>query len=292
MRIALPILLALGCGDVRSGGNRGDPIWVMQADLQGVALGNPEGEYRAVFGFVSYGEGDLFDCYDQSAPLLCGLRVSFEQKLVVGPTEVMPVLDGLAVPVYEFPAHEDLLSRNGAILALGGLGIYDDRNMNGELDALTGSEPIDDLVAESVTPPDYRSLAVYREGPLHSFWDLLRDFFKCPDPPQGYSVVRVYTEGGRITDCRVSRDEHLLVSDSSNEETARIQCALTQEGLPLEVLAKSHEPAPLPENAVVTACSATRLDYYLDNGNYCDQFDPNFYLIRPAETPPDWWPCR
>jgi hypothetical protein len=285
----LPFLVA--CGDVRSGDSLGDPIWVMQADLQGVALGDPEGEHRALFGWVSFGEGDLFDCYDETTWWLCGLRVSYQQKLLLGPTEVMPVIDGLAVPFYEFPKREELLSRKGAVLALGGLGIYDDRNLNGELDPIMTADPIDRLVAESITPPDYRSLAVYREGPVHAFWELFRELLRCPDPPEGYSVVRVYTEGNEIKECRVTPDTHLLVSDSSDVETARIQCALNSSGIPLTILAKSHDPAPLPENAVVTACNAMRVDFYLDNGNFCDQFDPNFYVLRQNEAPPAWWPC-
>jgi hypothetical protein len=288
-RIWLAMVL-LGCGDLRSADNPGDPIWIMQADLQGVALGEPEGEYRAMFGWVSYGEGDLFDCYDETSWFFCGQRIQFEQQLQLGPTQVMPILDGLMVPFYQFPDQAKLLSRNGAVLALGGLGIYDDRNLNGELDAITSEDPIDRLVAESVTPPDYRSLAVYREGPVHSFWELFRELLGCPDPPIGYSVVRVDVNGAEISNCRVTPDTHLLVSDSNDAETARLQCALNQEGLPLQVLLKPDVPMPLPENAVVTSCNQMQLQFYVDNGGFCDRFDTTIYRVR-NQVPPDWWPC-
>ena len=285
----LAILVLAGCGDLRSGGSFGDPIWVMQADLQGVALGAPEGEYRALFGWVSYGEGDLFDCYDETVWWLCGQRVSWEQQLQLGPTDVVPTIDGLMVPFFEFPRQDQLLSRKDAVLALGGIGIYDDRNLNGELDP-PSEESVDQLVAESISPPDYRSLAVYREGPVHAFWELFRDLFKCPDPPEGYSVARVWTEGNEIRECRVTPGTHLLVSASTNEDTARIRCALRNEGLPLQVLLKPDQPMPLPANAVVTRCTPNELEFYTDNGSFCDQFDTTIYRVRD-QVRPDWWPC-
>jgi hypothetical protein len=286
---AIPLLVA--CGDVRSGSSFGDPIWMMQADLQGVALGDPEGEYRALFGWVSYGEGDLFDCYDETVWWLCGQRISFQQQLQLGPTELFPVVDGLMVPFFELPREEELLSRKGSVLALGGLAIYDDRNLNGELDPINSTDPIDELVAESISPPDLRSLAVYREGPVHSFWEIFRDLLGCPDPPLGFSVARVMLEGNEVRECQVTPDTHLLISDSTNADTARIQCALKNEGLPLNTLVRPDVPMPLPENAVVQCNGPKELQFYVDEGEFCDRFDTTIYRVRPNQTAPEWWPC-
>jgi hypothetical protein len=113
----------------------------------------------------------------------------------------------------------------------------------------------------------------------------------CPDPPLEYSVIRADVVGLELTNCRVSRTTHLLVSPSSNEDAARLQCTLLDKGLPLDVLTGSHKPEPLPENAVVTRCMPRRLEFYLDNGSFCDQFAINFYQVPATEMPPAWWPC-
>ena len=99
---------------------------------------------------------------------------------------------------------------------------------------------------------------------------------------------RVYLNGLE-PDCRVSRDTRLLVTASGDDQTARIRCGFGT-GV-LNAVVKAHEPMPLPPNAVVTCTSPTRLDFYLDNGGFCDRFDTNFYEVKRNQTPPLWWPC-
>ncbi len=294
MRAAwLFILILTGCGDVRSSGNLGNPIWVMHGDLQGVALGRPEGEHRALFGWLSFGEGDLFDCLEQTSFLLCGLRTSYQYQLQLEDAEVLPVFpNGLDVPFYRLPREDELLSRDGAVMAVGGIGIYDDRNLNGELDPITSSDPIDRVVAESVTPPNVRSLAIYREGPIHPVWFPFRDAYGCPDPPLGFSVGRVDVDAEGKLACNVSRSTRLLVTASNDDQTARIRCGFGTG--PLNAVVKSTDPMPLPDNAVVDCLGPNRMEFYLDQGSFCDQFDTSTYVLKgpQIEDPPAWWPCK
>lgn len=302
-RQALPFALLLAaCGDVATGHSLGAPIYVMQAEMQGSEIGEPEGEHRAIFGWASLGDGDYYDCLESTNVLFCGRRTQQDTKLVLSHTEVRTRFpSGLEIPFYAFPKREDLLDRQGAVLAVGGMAIYDDRNLNGELDPIAPDDPapIDHVVAESIFGALERqevpaTLAIFREGPLHPAWNALRDLWDCPPPPPGFSVGRL----DKDLKCTVSRTEALLVTASDDDATARARCG---GGIGRINLAfRSQEPMMPPPESAVSTCKQGRLVFYEDHGNFCDQFDFTVYALKGCtgarcwdlrEDPPAWWPC-
>lgn len=296
---AILILFLAGCGAVDSLDHPGDPLVTLRAELQGMTLEPPKGTHRALFGWLSVGGGGYVDCLATTNWLDCVTMPQPESLLTVFDIPLQPTsLNTLQISLWSLPQEEDLLEYQGAKLALGGLVIYDDANLNGQLDVTppNASEPIDTLVAESAIT-NLRSLALYRQGPLHPYWALIAGLADCAAPPQGLST-------GRIDDnfnCTVNRSNALLVTASNNERLDRALCGGPLTDLPL-LSQDSFPVGPLPSNARHECLPArASLSFYIDEGNFCDQFKTRIYSLEGCdvqndcwdltEMPPSWWPC-
>jgi hypothetical protein len=291
-----------GCGDLSTAGNLGEPIYVMKAELSGMEIGEPEGEHRAIFGWASVGDGDYFDCLESTNALTCALRGSFESRLVLLETEAHARFpSGLDIPFHAFPKSEELLDRNGSVLAIGGMAIYDDRNLNGTLDPISEQDPapVDRVVAESIFDALQKKqfpikVALFREGPVHPAWNVFRDFYDCPPPPPGFSVGSL----DRDLVCTVSRTDSLRLEASGDGSTARARCG---GGVNNIDLIRSMEPVGPPPEGTIAACTDRGdLFFYEDRGNFCDQFNGTVYALKGclashcwdfSVSPPEWWPC-
>jgi hypothetical protein len=296
-------LIAAGCGEIRSTENDGEALFRISAALRGAAFPPAEGEHRALFGWVFVGGGPYVDCVERQSFLLCGPTPVYETKLSLFSASVEPKFpSGMDVLFHSLPDESMLLDRGGAKLALGGLAIYDDKNLNGELDPIGPNDvaPTDRMLAESAfSSPE--SVAVYREGLVHPIWAIFRDAFDCPNPPLGYSVARL----DENLKCVISPEENLVITTSDNSRTDRWLCggALVD----FQLLRRSEEPLePPPEDAAGIECllDGMRYQYFIDEGNYCDRYKTRLFSLRGCdpnrpnhcwdlrETPPEWWPCR
>lgn len=305
-RWACWLLSLAACGPVRGGSEVGEPIHTFYADLQGDAIPEVEGELRVVFGWLSYGGGPWVDCYDTTGQVLdCGIPGAndYETNLVLFNVAANPRLPGgLEIPFYDFPDPADLLVHNGSVFAFGGLALYDDRNLNGELDPIDADtgEPADRLLAES-TITDVQTLAIFREGPdehavKDGFFDRALD---CPTAPLGYSVGRYTREGG----CEIGREIPILMTRSDPMQVGRARCGGAIAGFNFETRAKE-PPASFPPNAVIECGTNNDVYVWLDNGRFCDRYRQTRYalqsdpLTRPADAwdlrpdPPDYWRCE
>lgn len=302
--IALLPLVALACGPVNAGSDLGDPIYTFDVVLEGDPLPEAEGEYRVVFGWVSYGGGPWPECVrDSPSTLDCGFFPPpdmYESLFTIFDVRAEPKFpDGLSVPFYEFPSDDMMLEFEGSVFALGGMALYDDRNGNGELDPFDpmDAQPIDRLIAETVVT-NLKTAAVFKEGRgVHPIKKWIDEYLNCDRAPFGYSVGTAVPGN-----CQVDEDIPLVMTKSDPMEIGQARCGGAIAALQLSTLPRK-PPAQLPSNAVIRCGLNNAIFVSLDNGNYCDRYREIRYTLQsgpliPAEQawdviddPPDYWPC-
>jgi hypothetical protein len=292
------------CGDVSSANAPGEALYTVPGQLAAGAFAVPEGEYRSVLNWLSVGGGAFIECLEKSSPTQCGLATAeFDATLIVETARLIPAFPSrFTLEVTALPDRARVLTYKDSVLAFGSVSIYDDRNRNGALDLSdeVGLEQADQLVATSAQAGG-PSIIVYREGPLHPGWKVLRAF-GCADPPVGFSMVVEPTSFR----CTVEPIADLTVSIIAEQASLQSLCA--QRG---GQLARRFGEVPrwefaLNPQAVVTCDpSGESLTYYIDRGNLCDSIFETTLALKGcpsgategegcwdrSDNPPDWWPC-
>lgn len=308
MRLRRSALLALGllataaCGDVSSAEAPGAALYTVPGHLSSGAFDVPEGTYRSVLNWLSFGGGEFIECLETAERSQCiHLAGRYEATIAIEPARLVPRFPSqFSLQVVSLPDPDLTLSHKGAVLAFGSVSIYDDRDDDGVLDLSddVGPQEADRLVATSVMQ-GVPSVIIYREGPLHPAWKTLRAF-GCADPPVGFSVVVDPTGLG----CTVKPVADLTVSPITATASARMLC-VRAERLSRTTVAPRWDFALNP-NAVVTCDpSGASLRYYIDSGQVCDRFFERTLELRGClpgvtsgegcwdrtDNPPSWWPC-
>ena len=302
--LCLSAATAASCGDVSSAEAPGDALYAVPGRLSSGVFAEPEGNYRSVLTWLSLGGGAFIDCLQESGPVQCAQGSTvFETTLSVEPARLLPEFPSrFTLEVMSLPSPQQTLTYKDSVLAFGSVSIYDDRNENGRLDLSddVGVDGADRLVAKSVLE-GVPSVLVFREGPLHPGWKVLRAF-GCGDPPLGFSMV-VNPTSFR---CTVQPLAELLVSPRTAEASARDVCAFQRPVADGQLAAVPQWDVVLNPQAVVTCdSSGESLTYYIDRGNLCDPYFQTPLALRgcPGELSPDatcwdrtddppvWWPC-
>ena len=288
----------VACGDVSSADAPGDPLFVVAGRFEEVGLPPPRGRYSSVLGWTSIGGGALIDCLAESSPLFCNPNADYQTTLVFEPADIRPQFPlRFEIDIVSLPDVTTTLDYRGAVLALGGVAIYDDGNLNGQLDfpGPGATAAVDRFAADSALT-EVTTGIVFREGPVHPFWEFFR-LSGCPSPPEGFSVFEL---GPGIFDCTVSASVDLRVRTADEEVSADALC--TSQAVQFATFPRSRRPVSLPANSVST-CSddGTTLTYYVDFGNFCDPFLVAELRLAGCDTdsecwdftsaPPAWWPC-
>ncbi|MBN2362214.1 MAG: hypothetical protein JXR83_22370 [Deltaproteobacteria bacterium] len=316
MRKPLSIALAalvVACGDVRTASNPGDPIYIVNGQVQGSALAAPRGEYRAALQLISVGQSELADCFNSSQGLeaLDCFALGSEARVTAQDVAIEPVFPvAFEIPLYALPSGDALLDDAGAVLAFGYVLVYDDGNLNADLDPtdFSAAEAVDVVVGSSSfsSSGQTASYLIYREGTLHPLWSVFEQMYGCGEVPPGFSVVTIDTRSGPV--CTVATDAPVLVSLIDDPTVRGLVCTGTPPWTPTQ----SPYPAePIPADAVVT-CSddGFELSYYREQGHYCDAALVQSYALEGCTTPgicmyhpsyegyydlrndpPAWWPC-
>lgn len=302
-RALLLLLLVAACGPVRAADDRGDPIFTFTVDLRGEPLPEPEGELRAVFGWLSVGTGPWVSCYERTESFReCGLPSAddYETNLVLFDVPADPRFpSGLEIPFYDFPDSSELLEHDGAVLAFGGVALYDDRNLNRELDPMgvDGASSVDMLVAVS-NVTSRRTLAIFQEGTkTHPLLTGLEALTSCSHPAAGYSVAEYEAGVG----CEVGPDVSLLVTSADPVQIGLARCGGPIAGFRIDERAK-RPPEQLPGNAVVECGAQNEIFVWLDRGSACDRYRRTRYALQSEggvlfpwdlrDDPPDYWRCE
>lgn len=189
------VVLIAACGEIAPASGPREPVFVVRGLTDGGPISAPEGRYAAEAHWLSFGGGAGVGCFASPTPWEC-----FEQPLETQTSRQdlgveAGLLQGFELSAWALLPEDSLLDLDGARLALGTFIIYDDRDESSNVS--TG----DVVVAGSAFNDTQVSLLAYREGPVHPFYQLMVGLFGCPEPPPGYSVIKI----DRRVSCRVSR---------------------------------------------------------------------------------------
>ena len=281
--------LWVACGDLDAATGPQDPVFVLTGRLEGGELPIAAGTYRASTQWLTLGGGPRVSCLEsQPAPECAQLEVDYQTWLQEH--RLQPTVGGFEITLPSFPARSELLEYSGARLAFASAVVYDDRNNDRLLSAT------DKVLARSVFSGRI-SVLVFREGPLHPFYQELVHRFACPEPPVGYSVLRI----DRGLSCRVTSITALLV-EVAESAVQNVLC-----GAPVAGLRDPPDERPVarPRPPQLVSClPGNRARVYVDTGGMCDALNgvrvmalsgcsaeaPN-QCWNLADGPPDWWPC-
>lgn len=312
MRTSLLLLgvLAVGCGNVRSPENPGDPLYTLQVLTRGETPPTVQGDARARLVWSFMGDGPLTDCLNQnpgSSGVTClGLVPNVTESGADVP--VQPGFPGtFQIPLHTLPPAP--ASSSGQTLAFARVVLYDDRNANQVLDKVSFSDsaPIDVVLGTSVEWREQSgTYLVFRSGALHPVWRVFEGLYGCPEPAPGYSVVSIDATTG--VKCTLSPTEPVTVTFGRAQDRGEV-C----EGTPSWTPAASSYPSSAPPSDAVVTCDAdgAGLEFYREGGRYCDPVVRQRYALegcvdstKPCvHTPgyagyydlrsavPSWWPC-
>jgi hypothetical protein len=286
-------LLSLACGEVRSAGDLGEPIYTVRGDLEGTAINPEAGEHRAIFGWVRLAGAEITRCIEENpgADALSCLNHPISLETSVADVPVRPVFPAsFELPIHELPPESASLTHEDATLAFGAVAIYRDQNRNGELDSVGPRDEasIDTVVASSLRAGEPSTFLMLREGGVHPLWPIIQELYDCPDLPSGLSVLRL----GPVGVCSPAEGGRFMVTPASDSLARLIACHASLGALSVEVQKPVSEPPP---NAVVSCLDdGTRLWFWMDEGHYCDAVSSVFYdLTGPGwnftNSPPEWW---
>ncbi len=308
---------AAGCGGLLGGDSSGDPMVLLDGTLhtesEALVVQKPE-RLRAALVWHLYPdetvecvEAGTFDCLNTKSP-------SFQTYV-----EDVPVTGAFPgvfqMPLYAAPDPASLHHWKGATFGMASVLAYEDRNDNHRLDPVAPEDlsSIDNVLGSNgdLKREVQRTLVdiVYREGDLHPLWRSVA-FIDCPEPPQGYSVVKQYfkwDEASRVyvfERCQLFSGQVPVPMWLPETGAGQLACAAD-----ISVwYYPNWQPAPAtpPDPATTTSqCAQTRrrgqtvLEVNLHPERFCQSANTVFYsLASPTRggwnqtaSPPEWWPC-
>ena len=306
-------LSLMGCGGLLGKDSGGEPLVLLEGELaaagQGVVVSGDR--LRATLVWQRY--SDTTAQCAELGELDCALEASNSPQFSVE-LEDVPVGDGFPqvfrMPLYAPPAAEALNVLGKARLGLASVLAYDDRNANGRLDPVAPEDVVstDHVVGYQGKESEqelHLLYVVFRDGPLHPLYGAL--YPGCPEPPQGYSVLRdrmlriAGTNSYASDSCTLETGTVTLPMHLPSGGADDLACASSHG---LNFLRLEPPPASAPDSATTTSrCWGSRRTILAVNQHperICTAPNMVFYaLYAPAygdwdlrSAPPAWWPCE
>ena len=306
-----PILISsCSLGDNKSGVHStdylGEPLVSIKGKLNTSFIVNENSELKASIIWMTYPDM-LIECLNETYILerdICFENSQLIPNAITKSIDIEPIFpSSFEIPIYDLPKPNDLSGSTFALMGTGVLVVYTDGNNNNELDLVSpeATESADTIIGASYHSENL-DLIIYREGDLASAWSLF-DFFDCPDPEQGFSVVSLLNPNDDQTDfsCELSSAESTEISIVFEDSDI-----MKQNICEPRAIKSTYPNDPYPEGNEIKCYGKLSFKYrdplfYCNNINEYKLVDCYFldYWDTACSDPewdlrdsvPEWWPC-
>jgi len=306
----VPLLIAVACGDIHSTSDLGDPLVVLDAQVEGQLPANISALLLRASLIWETQSPELLECLEQAETedevYACTTPEDFQPIQASKSVAIEPTFPAsFEVPLYLLPDLKMLSGQRDSLLGYGVLVVYEDGNRNMKLDLVppgaTGS--VDTILASGIpTDTSRRDLVVYREGELSPLWKLFQHPpYGCSEPPQGFSILtrEYHAATGYTCTVRPAAEANIPVHFEDSERQRQLVCEPWSN---TDASTKPPDDSPIAGREVTCHFHDT-LEYVVNPSWYC-QYKQVYQLAgcqayygceEPewdlTDNPPAWWPC-
>ena len=305
--VLVPLLFAVSCGDIHSTSNLGDPLVVLDAQVEGQLPDNISARLLRASLIWETQSPELLECLERAETedevYACTIPEDFQPVQASKSVAIEPTFPAsFEVPLYFLPDLEVLSGKGKSLLGYGVLVVYEDGNQNMELDLVPpgATVSVDTILASGIpTDAHRRDLVVYREGDLSPLWKLFQHPpYGCPEPPQGFSILtrEYHAATGYTCTVRPAAEANIPVHFEDSDGLRQLICEPWSDG-------NTYPAEPPPPDREVTCHFHDTLEYVVNPSWYC-QYKQIYQLAgceayygceEPewdlTDNPPVWWPC-
>jgi hypothetical protein len=305
--VLVPLLAVVSCGDIHSTSSLGDPLVILDAQVEGQLPANISALLLRASLIWETQTPELLACLDRAETedevYACTTPEDFQPVQASRSVAIEPTFPAsFEVPLYLLPDLEMLSGQGDSLLGYGVLVVYEDGNQNMELDLVPpGATESADTILASGLPTDAhrRDLVVYREGELSPLWKLFANPpYGCSEPPQGFSILtrEYHAATGYSCVVRPAAKATIPVHFEDSDGQRQLICE------PGSNMNTYPSKPPLPDWE--TTCHFHDTLEYVENPSWyckykqiyqlagCEAYygcvDPDWDLTG---NPPAWWPC-